>query len=400
METENVKTKRENKWSIVCKEKSDGGLGIRDVRDVNLSLLSKWRWRLLQPELPLWKEVLVTKYGNHILSQEDWSNRRVPTSSSNWWKDICALDRVVEGKNWLLESISRKVGNGTSTLFWTSNWLGGTPLSLLFPRLFSLSNHKNCVVVEFFTREGDGGRWSFSWRRTLFQWELVLVTNLLELLEPVNLSMVDDSWWWLPNLDWIFSVNSAYKHLVKDLRPLEGGVVETPVVFDLIWESPAPSKVIAFSWQLLYDRIPTRNNLVDRRIIAPDAPRYCIGCVETPVHLFLHCPSAISIWYDLFRWLGIVVVIPPNLSVLFEVLRASATNKKIRQGYMLIWHATLWTIWKMRNNFIFANGLFNAKKVVDDIKVLSWKWSLNRMKLLPCLYYEWTWDPGDCMLRY
>ncbi|KAK2371645.1 hypothetical protein QL285_084567 [Trifolium repens] len=37
------------KWEVVCKEKSQGGFGVRDIRLVNLSLLSKWRWRLLQP---------------------------------------------------------------------------------------------------------------------------------------------------------------------------------------------------------------------------------------------------------------------------------------------------------------------------------------------------------------
>jgi hypothetical protein len=32
--------------------------------------------------------------------------------------------------------------------------------------------------------------------------------------------------------------------------------------------------------------------------------------------------------------------------------------------------------------------------------VLSWKWSLSRLKLAPCLYYEWCWNPGDCLLRW
>jgi hypothetical protein len=41
------------KWSVVCKDKNQGGLGVRDIKVVNLSLLSKWRWRLLQPGLPL-----------------------------------------------------------------------------------------------------------------------------------------------------------------------------------------------------------------------------------------------------------------------------------------------------------------------------------------------------------
>jgi hypothetical protein len=34
-------------WTNVCKSKANGGLGIRDLRAVNLALLSKWRWRLL-----------------------------------------------------------------------------------------------------------------------------------------------------------------------------------------------------------------------------------------------------------------------------------------------------------------------------------------------------------------
>ncbi|GAU45559.1 hypothetical protein TSUD_27600 [Trifolium subterraneum] len=40
-----------------------------------------------------------------------------------------------------------------------------------------------------------------------------------------------------------------------------------------------------------------------------------------------------------------------------------------------------------------------GKVIVEDIKVLSWKWCLARMKLSPCLFYEWTWDPGECLLR-
>jgi hypothetical protein len=34
-------------WGKVCKSKRDGGLGVRDLRAVNLALLGKWRWRLI-----------------------------------------------------------------------------------------------------------------------------------------------------------------------------------------------------------------------------------------------------------------------------------------------------------------------------------------------------------------
>jgi hypothetical protein len=55
------------------------------------------------------------------------------------------------------------------------------------------------------------------------------------------------------------------------------------------WDSPAPSKVIAFFWQLLYDRIPTRINLDYRGVLGPEDPRDCVGCVgmvESSIHLF------------------------------------------------------------------------------------------------------------------
>jgi hypothetical protein len=50
------------KWDIVCLPKNKGGLGVRDVRVVNISLLTKWRWRLLYDDNMVWKEVLKSKY--------------------------------------------------------------------------------------------------------------------------------------------------------------------------------------------------------------------------------------------------------------------------------------------------------------------------------------------------
>ena len=40
-----------------------GGLGVRDIRLVNYSLLAKWRWRILEEKPSLWKEVLEDLYG-------------------------------------------------------------------------------------------------------------------------------------------------------------------------------------------------------------------------------------------------------------------------------------------------------------------------------------------------
>ncbi|GAU13955.1 hypothetical protein TSUD_262820 [Trifolium subterraneum] len=160
----------------------------------------------------------------------------------------------------------------------------------------------------------------------------------------------------MPDPDGVFSVNSSYKLLVDELGLEDELDDEVRMVFGRIWESPAPSKVIAFSWQLLYDRIPTRKNLESRGLSIADMPWEC------------------------------VVITITNDGV-------------IRKGFLMIWHATLWSLWKARNNSIFGNGFLSPKDIVEDIKVSSWKWSMARMNLSPFMFYEWNWDPGNCLLR-
>jgi hypothetical protein len=390
------------KWSVVCREKCKGGLGVRDIRIVNLSLLAKWRWRLLLPGRPLWKDILVAKYGSHILGEVDWSSYRIPTFASSWWKSIVAVENTIPGKNWWLESVSRKVGNRMDTSFWKTKWLGDLSLVEAFPRLFSLSNHKDDVVSNFLVREGDDCSWAFSWRRNLFRWEEELVGGLLELLEVFRPSLEEDVWKWLPCEEGEFSVKSSYLLLSAGLDSDDEGDEVVLNALGQIWSSPAPSKTIAFSWQLLYNRVPTRSNLEVRGVLSLDLPWECLGCVghvETPLHLFLHCPSIMKVWLEVFKWLGFSVPIPPSLVSLFDLLKGVARNSRLWKGYLMIWHASLWSIWRARNRAIFASGIFSPLEIIEEIKVLSWKWCLARLKVAPCLYYEWIWDPGDCLMR-
>ncbi|MCI72678.1 C-terminal binding protein, partial [Trifolium medium] len=48
---------------------------------------------------------------------------------------------------WFEESILKKVGDGSDTLFWTDPWLGGSLLCERFRRLFDLSENKSGSVA-------------------------------------------------------------------------------------------------------------------------------------------------------------------------------------------------------------------------------------------------------------
>ena len=62
-------------------------------------------------------------------------------------------------------------------------------------------------------------------------------------------------------------------------------------VFSRIWKNAAPSKVIAFTWKLLHNRIPTKVNLAQRHALSPEISLNCVMCdgvQETANHLMLH----------------------------------------------------------------------------------------------------------------
>ncbi|MCI19506.1 hypothetical protein A2U01_0040662, partial [Trifolium medium] len=214
--------------------------------------------------------------------------------------------------------------------------------------------------------------WNFIWRRRLFIWEDELVSRLQVLLQGVRFSTEPDRWWWKSEPEGVFSVKSTYSLLFKDLNEVVDGMGSEFKVFQQIWRSPAPSKIIVFSWQLLHNRLPTRDNLTRCGVLRADDSRGCVVCtgsMETSTHLFLHCDFAASIWAEMFRWLGVVVVMPPNLSILFEYLSGLARSKKARKGYRLVWHTTLWIIWRARNEVIFNNLVKVAAEFAEEIKV-------------------------------
>jgi hypothetical protein len=48
------------KWNRVCRSKSKGGLGVKDLAKKNISLLSKWWWKLQNQE-GLWQKIVRKK---------------------------------------------------------------------------------------------------------------------------------------------------------------------------------------------------------------------------------------------------------------------------------------------------------------------------------------------------
>ncbi|KAK2356246.1 hypothetical protein QL285_093594 [Trifolium repens] len=166
-------------WDTVTKPKIIGGLGMRDLSRVNLSLLAKWRWRFLNSDHCYWRSVLEAKYGDHLASGHVHHAHSEVRIASTWWRDICNLEG--EG-SWFVETTVKRVGDGNMTALWKDAWLGDVTLKDRFPCLFSISTLKDAKVAEAGSWVNNNWCWVLTWRRNFFAWEENLYNELLTLL--------------------------------------------------------------------------------------------------------------------------------------------------------------------------------------------------------------------------
>ncbi|GAU47696.1 hypothetical protein TSUD_190240 [Trifolium subterraneum] len=309
------------KWDKVCLDRDGGGLGVRRIREFNLSLLGKWSWRLLVDKEGLWFKVLVAKYG-----MTDGRITRGGRQASLWWQDLCDVRNGIGLSigRWFENNISRKVRNGEGTLFWKDSWLEGGSLSTRFNRLFELALDKNITVADMYRRGWDAGG------------------------EVGTLGVdVMDKWMWRPDPSIGYSVRSAY-HLLTHLVP-----VPMATHNDVIWNKVVPLKVSLFAWRLLNNRLPSKDNLTRRGMHLEDSELCLGGCgvAETIDHLIVGCDMSSSLWIKILKWLGIFGPLPNVVTDhVSQFCNIFPVGKESQIGSQVLWLACCWSIWKERNN--------------------------------------------------
>jgi hypothetical protein len=105
------------KWSVVCRPKDQGGLGVHDLQVRNTALLGKWLFKLLNKD-GIWQTLLKRKYvGSKALSRVIWK-----PGDSHFWVGLMATK-----KNFFRFG-SFSINDGSQIRFWEDRWLGNTTL--------------------------------------------------------------------------------------------------------------------------------------------------------------------------------------------------------------------------------------------------------------------------------
>lgn len=127
-------------WQDICCTKSEGGLGIRNLREVNKVYGLKLIWRMLTGE-SLWGKWI---RANLLKGKSFWEVNSKMQRGSWMWHKMLKLRNVAK----MFYKI--EVGNGRGTSFWFDNWSDKGVLSdLLGARgIIDMGVEKNATVEE------------------------------------------------------------------------------------------------------------------------------------------------------------------------------------------------------------------------------------------------------------
>ncbi|KAI8531880.1 hypothetical protein RHMOL_Rhmol11G0170300 [Rhododendron molle] len=103
--------------------------------------------------------------------------------------------------------------------------------------------------------------------------------------------------------------------------------------------------------------------------------------METPQHLFLHCNFSWDLWSLLLDWWHVRWVCPPSLEDLalwwFDS-RFKNLEKHLREA---TFYATLWSLWLVRNDYVFKNATTCMREVGELVKTRVAMWMKSKFEI-------------------
>ncbi|KAK9984201.1 hypothetical protein SO802_033726 [Lithocarpus litseifolius] len=201
-----------------------------------------------------------------------------------------AWNSILKGRDVLLKGARWRIGCGEAVSIWNDAWLP----SLEHPRVLS------DIVPGF-----EDGRVSDLINPITRTWDSNLVHGLLSPEEaalvlsiPLSHTPVEDKIIWPFTPSGKYFVNSGSKFLTKL------NCVQVPTanqqrqsgIWNQIWGLNVPNKVKHFMWRVCKEAVPSKHNLVRRKILTEDKCEQCGVESETVIHAVWECAMLDEIW--------------------------------------------------------------------------------------------------------
>lgn len=148
-------------------KKEYGGLGVPNLKDLNLVLLESWVKMFIKSEHKLRHSIVEQKYVRQAANIFCVSQS---PHSSHFWKGVLWAAKALKfGYRW-------KIGDGMKVRFWEDTWFRSSPLAVQFWDLYSICDQVGSTVAEVW----DGQEVKLTFRRTF---SLRMMERWMELQE-------------------------------------------------------------------------------------------------------------------------------------------------------------------------------------------------------------------------
>ncbi|XP_062005888.1 uncharacterized protein LOC133723072 [Rosa rugosa] len=280
-------------WERLCTSKEAGGLGVRDLRAFNQSMLAKTVWRIF------------------------------------WGRSSLVLD---QGTRW-------RIGNGRRVRIKGDRWLP-TPSS--FKVISSLPIPDAWTVEHLLT---ESGAWNVPLIQSLFlahEAETILAM-------PLGLRSIPDKLVWHFTKNGNFTVKTGY-WVARALQEKKNGSIagcstsRVPEVWKKVWKLHVPSKINLLLWRAFHNFLPCGQNLQQRRITMDGTCWQCGAACESTLHVFWECPAARNVWKLTFLSEVCKTWKEPSVMDLFSHVSSIAVGNDLALFGFIIW----W-LWRNRN---------------------------------------------------
>ncbi|XP_035838208.1 uncharacterized protein LOC118485831 [Helianthus annuus] len=370
----------------MVKPRKYGGFGIGELRSANLALLTKWGWKYKENPEALWAKVVRAIHENKRSHKLISVYNGVP----GIWKDIVTSYKELERKRInLKERREAKLGDGMKVKFWLDNWVGGMPFKERYPDLFRIARRKRACIADFAVKVHNETQWNIEWTRPpnsdveWGQW-----SGMLSDLNKVGLGSGEDRWGWRTDCNtsmyqslqqfcvWFggsycfhisksdtsalaglgcytdkwedFTVAAVKEHIAKLVDSEQD--VQWPH-----WNSWASAKVNYFTWRAALGRIAVKQELRKRGI------------------------ELLPLYVDISSCVKIMAYV--------DGLSGSTDWKKVVK---LVFQATIWHLWKSKNEKEFKGISRSGNNVVEDVKADMFLWMKCRSNFKDLVWDRWV----------
>nr|GEW11737.1 RNA-directed DNA polymerase, eukaryota [Tanacetum cinerariifolium] len=262
--------------------------------------------------------------------------------SSIWCSILCEMQVLISKGFDFVSHCKKRVRDGHNTRFWYDYWVFDQPLHVMFPHLFALETDKEST------------------------WD-----DLNSVSGSVTLSA--------SKYRWIYDLNGDDVLCVKEVCTILDDIFLPSVTDATRWVKYIPIKINVFAWRARLDHLPTRSNLVRRRVVLDSSLCPLCGLVPKDIHhvLFRYDTAKLVFrricrWWDL-DWHDLLSF--SNWNACFFAIRLLSRIKLILEG---VFYVAWWHLWVYRNQSIFAATPPRRSVIFDDIVSCSFTWCASR----------------------